>query len=131
MDNSNRIAELEERKKQIDVEIAFHKGAKIKAKVKLWHGWIDVSSPEFKWETCDYCIAEEPKRIPFDGSDAFNLLGRKFKIKKYESDFVIAIGVDEDGLYFHHDTVTYESLSYDYEIWNDLLKVFEPCTKIA
>lgn len=43
MDNSNRIAELEERKRQIDVEIAFHKGAKIKAKVKTWNGWIDVS----------------------------------------------------------------------------------------
>ena len=73
----NRIAELEERKRQIDVEIAFHNGAKIKAKVNTWNSWIDVSSPEFKWETCDYCIAEEPKRIPFDESDAFGLVGKK------------------------------------------------------
>ena len=39
MDNSNRIAELEERKRQIDVEIAFDKGFRIEGKSKNWDVW--------------------------------------------------------------------------------------------
>ena len=42
MDKENRIAELEERKKQIDVEIAFHKGFRIEGKAKNWDVWSDI-----------------------------------------------------------------------------------------
>ena len=131
MDNSNRIAELEERKRQIDVEIAFHNGAKIKAKVKTWNGWIDVSSPEFKWETCDYCIAEEPKRIPFDESDAFGLVGKKVMPIGNDSVFRIVLDADKNGIFFRNTFVSYEELSRLYLVFNKLSDKFEPCNKVA
>lgn len=133
MDKEKRIAELEERKRQIDVEIAFYNGAKLKARNSFSDSktWYDCENPSFAWDEYEYKIAEEPKRIPFDGSDGFNLINRRFKIKEYEDNFVVSIGVDEDGVYFHHDRVSYESLVDDYEIWNDILKVFEPCNKVA
>ena len=131
MDNSNRIAELEERKRQIDVEIAFHNGAKIKAKVNTWNSWIDVSSPEFKWETCDYCIAEEPRRIPFDYTDIPNLLWKKFKHNNDRYEEVICVGANEVGVILPYKKITYDMLAEDYDKWNELLNKWEPCTKIA
>ena len=130
MDNSNRIAELEERKKQIDVEIAFHNGAKIKAKVKLWHGWIDVSSPEFKWETCDYCIAEEPKRIPFNSSDYINILNKKVshKLRKFTG---ILTMVDGSSIVIGDKRFDIIFASEHLQWYNELLNEWKPCTKIA
>lgn len=130
MDNSNRIAELEERKKQIDVEIAFHNGAKIKAKVKLWHGWIDVSSPEFKWETCDYCIAEEPKRIPFDGSDYVNILNKKVSHKLHKFTSILTM-VDGSSIVIGDKRFDIIFASEHLQWYNELLNEWKPCTKIA
>ena len=131
MDKENRIAELEERKKQIDVEIAFHKGFRIEGKAKNWDVWSDINNPEFKWETCDYCIAEEPKRIPFDESDAFGLVGKKVMPIGNDSVFKIALDADKNGIFFRNSFVTYEELSRLYLVFNKLSDKFEPCNKVA
>jgi len=131
MDKENRIAELEERKKQIDVEIAFHKGFRIEGKAKNWDVWSDINNPEFKWVTCDYRIKEEPKRIPFDGSDAFNLVGKKFMLIGNDSVFKIALDADKNGIFFRNSFVTYEELSRLYLVFNKLSDKFEPCNKVA
>jgi len=131
MDKENRIAELEERKKQIDVEIAFHKGFRIEGKAKNWDVWSDINNPEFKWVTCDYSIKEEPKRIPFDGSDAFNLVGKKFMLIGNDSVFKIALDADKNGIFFRNSFVTYEELSRLYLVFNKLSDKFEFCNKVA
>ena len=131
MDKENRIAELEERKKQIDVEIAFHKGFRIEGKAKNWDVWSDINNPEFKWETCDYCIAEEPKRIPFDESDAFGLVGKNVMPICNNSVFRIVLDADKNGIFFRNSFVTYEELSRLYLVFNKLSDKFEFCNKVA
>ena len=131
MDNSNRIAELEERKRQIDVEIAFDKGFRIEGKSKNWDVWSDINNPEFKWITCDYRIKEEPKRIPFDYTDIPNLLWKKFKHNNDRYEEVICVGANEVGVILPYKKITYDMLAEDYDKWNELLNKWEPCTKIA
>jgi len=131
MDNSNRIAELEERKRQIDVEIAFEKGFRIEGKAKNWDSWSDINNPEFKWITCDYRIKEEPKRIPFDESDAFGLVGKKVMPIGNDSVFRIVLDADKNGIFFRNTFVSYEELSRLYLVFNKLSDKFEPCNKVA
>jgi len=118
MDNSNRIAELEERKRQIDVEIAFDKGFRIEGKAKNWDVWSDINNPEFKWATCDYRIKEEPKRKPFNYTN-----------DRYEE--VICVGANEVGVILPYKKITYDMLAEDYDKWNELLNKWQPCNKIA
>jgi hypothetical protein len=122
---------MKTRLEQLDIERAYIMGSKIECSSIDNINYIDATNPSFAWNIYDYRIKEEPKRVPFDSSDAFNLLGKKFKDKNCEYDFFISIGSDEDGIYFHNNLITYGSLSDDYEIWNELLEIWQPCNKLA
>lgn len=131
MTKEQEIEKREELKRRLDVEIAFYNCAKIEYfDSTLGVGWGNITHPTWNWASYDYRIAEEPKQIPFDGSDAFGLIGRKFKFKHYCL-YRIALDVDNERVYFRDSDSTYEDLADDYEIWNDLLKKFEPCTKVG
>lgn len=140
MDKEKKIAELEEsklqleeRKRQIDVEIAFEKGAKIEHQAKSGRNefWYDSEQPKFIWEDFHYRIKEEPRRIPFDGSDAFNLVGQKFKFKLHQNIFFIAVETDRNGVYFNKTHISWADLEFIYDKWNDTLKEWQPCNKVA
>lgn len=136
MDKEKRIAELEERKRQIDVEIAFYNGLKVEFNNKndsfLNGFWNEKIVDSFNWEACDYRTAEEPKRIPFDGSDAFNLTLQKFRHKgSIGDDIFVCMRANESGVYIDTGRVDYKTLSEKYEKWNDLTKVWQPCNKVA
>ena len=125
---------------KISVMQAYEDGWKILAKHQDGPGLelIKVKDGELAWNwfNTDYSIVEEPKRIPFDWLDSFNLLGRKFKYISYEFHFALAVSVDKGGVYLAKNSheielVSYEELSKDFEIWNDTLKVWQPCNKVS
>ncbi len=120
---------MKSRIEQLEIEIAFEKGAKIESRCNNNSDWNLNSRPEFYWEMNDYRIKEEPKRIPFDGSDAFDLLGQKFQNKINKNLFRICIASSNEGITLNKAHQTFEELESDWLKWNDLLKVFEPCNK--
>ena len=132
MTKDQEIEKLEDRKRQIDVEVAYLKGELISYKHKRWHYYekYNTDHPKFEWDSFDYIVTPEPKQIPFDGSDSVRLIGSKFKFKHYCL-YRIALDVDNERVYFRDSDITYEELADDYEIWNDLLNKFEPCTKVG
>lgn len=133
MDKEKRIAELEERKRQIDIEIAFYQGKKIEVIIKKWKDdlWSETKEPMFNWSECDYRIAEEPKRIPFDGSDAFSLMNKIFRTKNDHSNLRVSVGADDYNVMFHDMNVDFVELEKYWEKYNTLTETFEPCNKVA
>jgi len=89
---------------------------------------------ELEWDWCrnDYRIVEEPQRVPFDGCDAFNLTLQKFKHKKDEDKFDTSICTRADslGAYLNGTFTSYFELAQYWLKWNDLLKVWEECSKV-
>ena len=132
MRDEEMIARLEQREAQIKIEKAFYNGEAIEAKSKAFtHGWYISNSPSFVWEVFDYRIVEERKRVPFDGSDAFNLVGQKFKHKDGGTCIFMCVKAGIDFISIGDFEFSYLTLSKDWTKWNDLLKVFEPCNKVA
>jgi len=132
MTKEQEIEKLEERKRQIDVEVAYLKGELISYKHKGWHHYEKYNNdhPKFEWDSFDYIVTPEPKQIPFDGSDAFRLIGRKFK-KKDSEVYRITISTSNEGVNFGHGTTEWHVLMSNYLIWNDLLDKFEACSKVG
>lgn len=122
-------------KEKIAVMQAYEDGKRIKAEtfenVRLLWLKNETSEPTWDWVDYDYTIVEEPKRTPFDGSDAFNLLGQKFKLIESPIFYSICTDADDRGIYFGEQYHKFADLEELYEKWNDLLKVFEPCNKVA
>jgi len=133
MDKEKRIAELEERKRQIDVEIAFEKGSKIEHQAKSGRNeyWYDSEPPNFKWKDFNYRIKEEPRRIPFDGSNAFSLMNKIFRTKNDHSNLRVGVGTDDYNVMFHDMNVDFVELEKYWEKYNTLTETFEPCNKVA
>ena len=133
MDKEKRIAELEERERQIKVEKAFYNGKKIEIIIKKWKDdlWSETKKPMFNWSECDYRIAEETRRIPFDGSDAFGLAKCIFKEIDEDYIFHLPLEVGNVGVRFNRNFVNYEDLSENWLKWNDTLQVWQPCNKVA
>jgi hypothetical protein len=123
---------MKTRKEQLEIELAFENGAKIENRSANFHGeeWAYTNSPSFSWENTDYRIKEEQQRVPFDWTDAFNLLGRKFMLINSQLFYSLCTDVDEWGVYFGEHYFKYGQLLEEYEIWNDLLKVWEECSKV-
>lgn len=124
---------MKSRLEQLEIEIAFEKGARIEYLQKDNEGvWFD-KDPEMKfhWNESDYRIKEEPRRIPFDGSDAFGLMKCIFKEDEYDNIFFSPLEAGEIGIRFHNSFVKYEDLSIDWLKWNDLTKEWQPCNKVA
>lgn len=134
MRDETMVARLEEREAQIRIEKAFYNGEAIEAKSKAFtHGWYISNSPSFVWEVFEYRIVEERKRMPFDGSDAFNLVGQKFKpINDDIGETLICVRATSKVLFIGNDIcLKYDELSEFWTKWNELRKVFEPCNKLA
>ncbi len=132
MDKEKRIAELEERKRQIDVEIAFENGVEIEYEnISHSTNWTDCPNPLWGWGKSNYRIKKEPKRIPFDGSDAFDLVGQKFVHvnPKITDSTLLCVQAGSGIVVLGTTEFSYEILASSYLKWNDLLKVFEPCNK--
>jgi len=121
---------MKTRLEQLEIEKAYIMGAKIECSSIDNINYIDATNPSFAWNIYDYRIKEEPKKVPFDSSDAFNLLGKKFRYKNSDFHFFVAIGANEDGVYIDY-YVTYARLSDEFEIWNETLKIWQPCNKLA
>ena len=119
---------------KIMVMQAFEKGLKIE-QVSISDGncfWESNESHSFDWEKYDYRIKEEPSLVPFDGSDAFSLLMRKFRRKDaLDQDFGVSTRVNVDGVYIDGTKINYGKLSEWYEIWNETLQIWQPCNKVA
>lgn len=87
-----------------------------------------ATSPCWDWDKYDYRIKPENKQVPYDFSDAENLIGRKCKTKssKYLG---IIVWVDDYGVHFKDRHFDYDSFSKLFEIWNNTLNRWESCTK--
>jgi hypothetical protein len=98
-----------------------------------WELWTSRGEPLWNWGKSQYRIAEEPKRIPFDGGDAFDLVGQKFQHvnPQVDTDIYLCTQATSKLVVLSDTEIKYDELSKYYEKWNDLLKIFEPCNKIA
>jgi hypothetical protein len=121
---------MKTRKEQLEIELAFENGSKIES-VSL--GMSDYGLNEYpiwNWKQYDYRIKEEPQRVPFDGSDAFNLVGQKFKSSNDDSDVYLCVHANFIVVTLSDVEVRYEALAKYWLKWNDLLKVWEECSKV-
>jgi len=85
---------------------------------------------EWDWKYTLYSIVEEQQRVPFDYTDIQNLLWKKFKHKNDRYEEVFCVGANEVGVILPCKKVIYNELSEHWLKWNDLLKVWEECSKV-
>ncbi len=133
MDKEKRIAELDFVIKKAEIEKAYHLGANLvfsEIGENVYKDY-DGSHGNFAWGFYDYKIKEEPKRIPFDGSDAFNLIKRIFREIIFNETNYTPTETGGMGIRIKGKFVSYETLSTDWEVWNETLEKFEPCSKLA
>jgi len=134
MDKEKRIAELDFVIRKAEIEKAYHLGANLvfsEIGEDVYKDY-DGSHGNFAWGFYDYKIKEEPRRIPFDGSDAFNLTLKKFKhINDSFNESVVCVMATNEGVRLGDIQLSYLELSVYWLKWNDTLEVFEPCNKVA
>jgi hypothetical protein len=126
-----RIEELEKKIAQDTVELSYYNGSKIEYKHRGWMQWEDYdgSHPTFEWREFTYRIKEEPKRIPFDGSDAIRLMKRIFR-EQNEDICYSPVYAGKDVINLGFESFTYEELIINkIEIWNEEKEVWESCSK--
>jgi hypothetical protein len=123
---------MKTRKEQLEIELAFENGAKIELKRESDNSdtWYLFNTKPFYWENTDYRIKEEPQRVPFDGTDAFNLIGQKFRSSNDDSDVYLCVHANFIVVTLSDVEVRYEALAKYWLKWNDLLKVWEECSKV-
>ena len=95
---------MKTRLEQLEIEMAFEKGAKIEFKLVdfKYDKFIDNKIPTWNWDNYDFRIKEEQKRIPFDGSDAFNLLLNNKPVSKmnFQKKLIRIIFIRHNNLFF-------------------------------
>lgn len=133
MDKEKRITELDFVIRKAEIEKAYHSGAKLIFSEIGENAYKDYdgSHGNFKWNFYDYKVKEEPRRIPFDGSDAFNLTLKKFKTIIQTSSTYVCILANDNGVLLGTREVTYSTLADKYLKWNDTLNEWQPCNKVA
>ena len=133
MDKEKRIAELDFVIRKAEIEKAYHNGAKLVFSEIGVNAYKDYygSHGNFAWGFYDYKVKEEPRRIPFDGSDAFGLAKCIFKEIDEDYIFHLPLEVGNVGARFNRNFVNYEDLSENWLKWNDLKKEWQPCNKVA
>lgn len=87
-----------------------------------------VAHPFWNWMTFDYRVKPVNKQVPYDFSDAENLIGRKFKHKRTYNIF-LSTYINSTNIYFGHFSYTFSSVAEELEIWNNTLNRWESCTK--
>lgn len=126
---------MKSRKEQLEIELAFENGAEIEySDPTINTNWKVIFYPNWQWKLFDYRIKEEPKRIPFDGSDAFNLRLQTFKHiedTEDETDYLVCVLANYKGVMLADKLIRYDELAKYWLKWNTLTEKFEPCNKIA
>jgi len=133
MDKEKRIAELDFVIRKAEIEKAYHNGARLvfsEIGENVYKDY-DGSHGNFAWGFYDYKIKEEPKRIPFDGSNAFSLMNKIFRTKNDHSNLRVGVGTDDYNVMFHDMNVDFVELEKYWEKYNTLTETFEPCNKVA
>jgi hypothetical protein len=120
-------------KEKIEVMQAALAGAEIQYKDRC--EWYTATSPWWDWENTDYRIKPENKQVPYDFSDAESLIGKKVKrltrgqaIGIITSIYETVFSRDAHVIVFE-ERISFKELSEEYEIWNNTLNRWEPCTK--
>ena len=114
-------------KEKIEVMQAALAGAKIETVELEKENW-SVVHPFWNWMTFDYRIKPENKQVPYDFSDAENLIGRKFK-NKQTSNIFLSTYINSTNIHFGSLSYTFSSMAEELEIWNNTLNRWESCTK--
>lgn len=84
---------------------------------------------QFDWINNTYEAKEEPKQIPFDGSDAIRLMKRIFR-EQNEDICYRPLNAGKDVINLGFESFTYEELIINkIEIWNEEKEVWESCSK--
>ena len=114
-------------KEKIEVMQAALAGAKIETVELEKENW-SVVHPFWNWMTFDYRVKPENKQVPYDFSDAENLIGRKFK-NKQTSNIFLSTYINSTNIHFGSLSYTFSSMAEELEIWNNTLNRWESCTK--
>ena len=114
-------------KEKIEVMQAALAGAKIETVELEKENW-SVVHPFWNWMTFDYRVKPVNKQVPYDFSDAENLIGRKFK-NKQTSNIFLSTYINSTNIHFGSLSYTFSSMAEELEIWNNTLNRWESCTK--
>ena len=115
-------------KEKIEVMQAALAGAKIETVELEKENW-SVVHPFWNWMTFDYRVKPENKQVPYDFSDAENLIGRKVRHKEKKSVSIITCVDNDSTVMIQGNWVNMKDLEEEYEIWNNTLNRWESCTK--
>ena len=88
--------------------------------------WEDTEDPMWDWSKISYRVKPENKQVPYDFSDAERLIGRKIKDKKSVR---LITHVFDEGIIGGSTVYFFKYLAEHYEIWNETLNQWRPCTK--
>ena len=91
--------------------------------------WTIATHPCWDWEDFDYRVKPVNKQVPYDFSDAENLIGRKVRHKEERSVSVITCVDNDSTVMIQGIWVNMKDLEEEYEIWNNTLNRWESCTK--
>ena len=115
---------------KIEVMQAFLDGKTIQDNIDgEWTDWTCPNPPLFEWNNHDYRVKPENKQVPYDFSDAENLIGRKGRHKEERSVSVITCVDNDSTVMIQGSWVNMKDLEEEYEIWNNTLNRWESCTK--
>ena len=115
-------------KERVEVMQAYLDGKTIQDNIDgNWTDWESGNDPQFNWSSYDYRIKPENKQVPYDFSDAESLIGRKVKRGDQCISIISSVYNSEVAVFSTLHSFVY--ISEYFEIWNNTLNRWEPCTK--
>ena len=123
---------MKTRLEQLEIEIAFEKGAKIEHKLIDYNDHkyeLTLCAPSWNWDNYDYRIAEEPQRVPFDSSDYVNILNKKISHKLHKFTGILTM-VDGSSIVIGDKRFDIILVSEHLQWYNELLNEWKSCNKI-
>ena len=116
-------------KEKIEVMQAALAGKEIEIEDYGQENWQLARCPlKWNWQVFNYRVKPENKQVPYDFSDAENLIGRKFK-NKQTSNIFLSTYINSTNIHFGSLSYTFSSMAEELEIWNNTLNRWESCTK--
>lgn len=89
--------------------------------------WTIATHPCWDWEDFDYRVKPVNKQVPYEFSDAENLIGRKVKRGDQCISIISSVYNSEVAVFSTLHSFVY--ISEYFEIWNNTLNRWESCTK--
>lgn len=115
-------------KEKIEVMQAALAGKEIEIEDYGQENWQLARCPlKWNWQVFDYRIKPENKQVPYDFSDAENLIGRKLRREDGCISIISSVYHDEVTVFARRHL--FEYVSENFEIWNNTLNRWESCTK--